>query len=92
VTTAKKHATVAGAGGFIGHHLVGYLKDNGYTVRGVDLKQPEYEPTGADEFLVLDLREYDNCRVLTRCTSWRPTWAASGISPPTTRRSRATTF
>jgi nucleoside-diphosphate-sugar epimerase len=56
-----KQATVAGAGGFIGHHLVSYLKDNGYSVRGVDLKEPEYEPTRADEFLVLDLREYENC-------------------------------
>lgn len=60
-----KQATVAGAGGFIGHHLVSYLKDKGYTVRGVDLKEPEYEPTRADEFLVLDLREYDNCLAAT---------------------------
>lgn len=54
-------AVVAGAGGFIGHHLVKYLKAEGYTVRGVDLKEPEYEPTSADEFLVADLREYENC-------------------------------
>jgi nucleoside-diphosphate-sugar epimerase len=60
-----KQATVAGAGGFIGHHLVSYLKDNGYQVRGVDRKEPEYEPTRADEFLVLDLREYDNCLAAT---------------------------
>jgi len=46
--------------------LVGYLKDNGYTVRGVDLKEPEYEPSRADEFLVLDLREYENCIAATQ--------------------------
>ncbi len=33
---------VTGAGGFIGHHLVGYLKDQGYWVRGADLKRPEF--------------------------------------------------
>jgi GDP-D-mannose 3',5'-epimerase len=60
-----KQATVAGAGGFIGHHLVSYLKEKGYQVRGVDRKEPEYEPTRADEFLVLDLREYDNCLAAT---------------------------
>src|SRR5437588_7583304 len=47
---------VTGAGGFIGHHLVKYLKRAGYWVRGVDLKQPEYEASAADEFLALDLR------------------------------------
>ncbi len=54
-------ALVAGAGGFIGHHLVGYLKGQGYSVRGVDVKEPEYGSTAADEFLILDLREYENC-------------------------------
>lgn len=57
----KKTALVAGAGGFIGHHLVGYLKDRDYWVRGVDLKRPEYEDTAADEFLELDLRRWDAC-------------------------------
>ena len=52
---------VTGAGGFIGHHLVNYLKDKGYWVRGVDIKEPEYEPTRADEFELLDLRRRDNC-------------------------------
>ena len=56
-----RHAVVGGAGGFIGHHMVKYLKDRGYWVRGVDIKEAEYEPTAADEFLVLDLREYENC-------------------------------
>jgi nucleoside-diphosphate-sugar epimerase len=52
---------VTGAGGFIGHHLVKYLVARGDWVRGVDLKQPEFEPSPAHEFLVLDLRERRNC-------------------------------
>lgn len=52
---------VTGAGGFIGHHLVKHLKAAGCWVRGVDLKQPEYEPTAADEFCELDLREIEDC-------------------------------
>jgi nucleoside-diphosphate-sugar epimerase len=52
---------VTGAGGFIGHHLVTDLKRRGYWVRGVDLKQPEYKPTDADEFDILDLRRWDAC-------------------------------
>ncbi len=49
-------AVVTGAGGFIGHHLVKYLKKKGYWVKGVDIKKPEFEKTSADEFLLLDLR------------------------------------
>jgi len=56
-----KRVLVAGAGGFIGHHLVSFLKEKGYWVRGVDLKRPEYGATDADEFLVLDLREREDC-------------------------------
>lgn len=52
---------VTGAGGFIGHHLSKYLVDRGYYVRGVDIKEPEYEPTHANEFSVLDLSKADNC-------------------------------
>ena len=52
---------VTGAGGFIGHHLVAYLKRQGYWVRGVDLKYPEFSPTASDEFLQLDLRHRENC-------------------------------
>jgi len=47
---------VTGAGGFIGHHLTRYLTERGYWVRGVDIKEPEYEPTTAHEFKLLDLR------------------------------------
>lgn len=58
--------TVTGAGGFIGHHLVTYLKKLGYWVRGVDLHKPEYSITDADEFELLDLRRWDNCLQATR--------------------------
>jgi nucleoside-diphosphate-sugar epimerase len=57
---SRSRVLVTGAGGFIGHHLVRSLKARGYRVRGVDLKQPEYEPTSADEFLELDLRRWEN--------------------------------
>ena len=52
---------VTGAGGFIGHHLVKYLTGRGYWVRGVDIKQPEYEATSANEFKILDLRQREDC-------------------------------
>lgn len=52
---------VTGAGGFIGHHLTKYLVDRGYYVRGVDIKEPEYEATAANEFQLLDLSQADNC-------------------------------
>ncbi len=52
---------VTGAGGFIGHHLVSFLKRKGYWVRGVDLKLPEFCSTDADEFELLDLRRWENC-------------------------------
>jgi GDP-D-mannose 3',5'-epimerase len=57
---------VTGAGGFIGHHLVKYLVHHRYWVRGVDIKEPEYEPTAAHEFLRLDLRSWQNCLKATR--------------------------
>ena len=59
-----KTALVLGAGGFIGNHLVNRLKDDGYWVRGVDLKYPEFCETKADEFVygnVGDLRSAHNC-------------------------------
>ena len=52
---------VAGAGGFIGHNLVKYLKQKGFWVRGVDIKRPEFEKTAADDFRLLDLRDFKNC-------------------------------
>lgn len=57
---------VTGAGGFIGHHLVTYLKKQGYWVRGVDLKYPEFAASDADEFELLDLRRWENCLRATR--------------------------
>jgi GDP-D-mannose 3',5'-epimerase len=59
-------ALVTGAGGFIGSHLVTYLKDLGYWVRGVDIKLPEFSNTDADEFELLDLRRWPNCLQATR--------------------------
>jgi len=52
---------VTGAGGFIGHYLVRFLKKKGYWVRGVDIKHPEFSKPEGDEFLVLDLRDLKNC-------------------------------
>ena len=52
---------VTGAAGFIGSHLVARLKGEGYTVRGVDIREPEFGASAADEFELLDLRRWDNC-------------------------------
>jgi len=52
-----KTALVLGAGGFIGSHLVKRLKEEGFWVRGVDIKKPEYQKTFADEFILGDLRD-----------------------------------
>lgn len=56
-----RHSLVTGAGGFIGGHLVTALKERGDWVRGVDVKLPEFHPSDADEFEVLDLREMGAC-------------------------------
>jgi GDP-D-mannose 3', 5'-epimerase len=48
----RKSAIVCGAGGFIASHLVKRLKAEGYWVRGVDIKQPEFSASAADEFPV----------------------------------------
>ncbi len=63
---AQKRVLVTGAGGFIGYHLTKYLVDRGYWVRGVDIESPEYAPSPAHEFELLDLRKFDNCLVATR--------------------------
>jgi len=55
-----KKALVCGAGGFIGSHLVKSLRQDGYWVRGVDLKYPEFSPTAADDFVIADLRERES--------------------------------
>ena len=57
---------VTGAGGFIGHNLVTYLKERGFWVRGVDLAYPEYTDVNADEFELLDLRRRDDALVAAR--------------------------
>lgn len=57
---------VTGAGGFIGHHLTRYLVNRGCWVRGVDIRQPEYEATAANEFQLLDLTDWNNCLAATR--------------------------
>ena len=58
---SQTRVLVTGAGGFIGHHLVNYLKEKGFWVRGVDIKEPEFAPAAADEFELLDLRRWDAC-------------------------------
>src|SRR5215218_5319937 len=62
----RQTALVTGAGGFIGHHMVRYLKSLGYWVRGADIKLPEFEDSQADEFELTDLRQWDDCRKVTR--------------------------
>jgi len=60
-TSPQTRVLVTGGGGFIGHHLITYLVERGYWVRGVDVKTPEYEQTAAHDFKVLDLRRWENC-------------------------------
>ena len=57
---------VSGAGGFIGHHLVRHLLHKGDAVCGVDIKFPEYEPSAAAKFELLDLRHLENALIATR--------------------------
>ena len=64
----KKTALVLGAGGFIGSHMVKRLRSEGYWVRGVDLKRPEFSETESNEFIQGDLRDVDLVR---RCIRFR---------------------
>ena len=57
-----KTALVLGAGGFIGSHMVKRLRAEGYWVRGVDVKLPEFSETEANEFVTVDLTHYDHVR------------------------------
>ena len=61
---AEKSALVLGGGGFIGGHLIKRLKDEGFWVRGVDLKYNEYAETAADDFVIGDLREQSLTRAV----------------------------
>ncbi len=61
----NKNALVCGGGGFIGSHLVRRLKSEGYWVRAVDVKPPQFSPTTADDFIIGDLTKWEVCeRVL----------------------------
>lgn len=60
--SSKKKGLVCGAGGFIGSHLVKRLKKEGFWVRGVDLKYPEFSKTQADDFVIGDLRDPVVCK------------------------------
>jgi len=62
----SKRALVTGAGGFIGSHLVNFLAEKGYWVRGVDIVRCEYMEPNADEFPLLDLRRWENCLAVTK--------------------------
>jgi len=68
----QKAALVCGAGGFIGSHLVKQLKDEGYWVRGVDLKYPEFSHSKADEFIIGDLRNPSTVDTVVRYRKNRP--------------------
>jgi len=80
-----KTALVLGAGGFIGNHMVKRLKAEGYWVRGVDLKYPEYDRTEADHFVLRDLRDAREVRELIgfagSCRNPHQTWALQFDKP-----------
>ena len=74
-----KTALVLGAGGFIGNHMVNRLKKEGYWVRGVDLKYPEFQKSMADHFVIRDLRQQREVKELVgysgSCRDPHQTWA-----------------
>lgn len=63
-----KKVLVLGAGGFIGSNLVNRLKAQGCFIRGVDIREPEFEPSRADQFIIADLRQYDRVEAVCRLT------------------------
>ena len=65
-----KTALVLGAGGFIGSYLVHQLKEEGYWVRGADLKYPEFSRTSADDFIICDLRDPKNVEKVIRLEAY----------------------
>jgi nucleoside-diphosphate-sugar epimerase len=80
-----KTALVLGAGGFIGNHMVKRLKKDGYWVRGVDLKYPEFDKTLADHFVVRDLRDYGSVKEVIgyagSCRDPYQTWSRAFDKP-----------
>ena len=73
----QKTALVCGAGGFIGSHMVRRLKSEGYWVRGVDIKRPEYSPTLADEFILGDLTDIDLMKRVIRFSGYQGNFYAN---------------
>ncbi len=65
-----KTAVVAGAGGFIGSHLVFDLVGRGYQVTGVDLKYPQFIPSVADKFIISDLRDEETVKDHIECDEY----------------------
>ncbi len=66
----KPKVLVTGAHGFIGNHLVAYLKEKGHFVRGVDVVDHAYSQSEADENLILDLRNIENCKIAVAGMDW----------------------
>jgi nucleoside-diphosphate-sugar epimerase len=62
MNSSQKHAIVTGAGGFIGSHLVSFLKKKGYRVTGVDIKKPEFSSSEADTFIIQDLTDWNGAK------------------------------
>ena len=71
MTERQKTALVCGAGGFIGGHMVRRLKAEGYWVRGVDIKRPEYSQTAADEFIIGDLTDIKFVERVTKFSGYQ---------------------
>ena len=77
MTWRGQHVLVTGADGFIGSHLVRRLKAEGYWVRGVDIKYPQWSKSPADEWRTLDLRDYGNAAQAVKAVDWVIALAAS---------------